>query len=198
MISRKNFRINLYKMMLFKNIVENKVHKEKMTMLYAFEQLIINTEDGEADSYYDEEVDPYDHPFTPEEMAQFKMHHNLPAFARIPMETEYVPHIEDIIDEEEEELEESCEEHQFKSLVKLSERKKKKEEEEKKKQGEIVGLQKITPDELIEYARNKAPTQMSQEEIKSQYEVAMDYDMFEKNKNFSDPESSLTTSNVLS
>ena len=37
MISRKNFRINLYKMMLFKNIVENKVHKEKMSMLYAFE-----------------------------------------------------------------------------------------------------------------------------------------------------------------
>lgn len=45
MISRKRFRINLYKMMLVKNIIENKVHKEKMTMLYAFEQLIINTED---------------------------------------------------------------------------------------------------------------------------------------------------------
>ena len=66
MIARKNFRINLYKMMLFKNIVENKVHKEKMSMLYAFEQLIINTEDGEgADSYYDEEVDPYEHPGLP-------------------------------------------------------------------------------------------------------------------------------------
>ena len=62
MISRKNFRINLYKMMLYKNIVENKVHKEKMSMLYAFEQLIINTEDGEGDSYYDEEVDPYEYP----------------------------------------------------------------------------------------------------------------------------------------
>ena len=62
MISRKNFRISLYKMMLFKNIVENKVHKEKMAMLYAFEQMIINTEDGEGDSYYDEEVDPYEHP----------------------------------------------------------------------------------------------------------------------------------------
>ena len=39
--------------MLLKNIVENKVHKERMTMLYAFEQLIINTEDEEE--YYDEE-----------------------------------------------------------------------------------------------------------------------------------------------
>jgi hypothetical protein len=46
MISRKRFRISLYKMMLFKNIVENKMHKEKMSMLYAFEQLIINTEEG--------------------------------------------------------------------------------------------------------------------------------------------------------
>ena len=55
MIARKGFRISLYKMMLFKNIVENKVHKEKMTMLYAFEQLIINTEDAAGDEdYYDE------------------------------------------------------------------------------------------------------------------------------------------------
>lgn len=40
-------------MMLLKNIIENKVHKEKMQMLYAFEQMIINTEDEEED-YYDE------------------------------------------------------------------------------------------------------------------------------------------------
>ena len=40
-------------MMLLKNIVENKVHKEKMQMLYAFEQMIINTED-ENEDYYDE------------------------------------------------------------------------------------------------------------------------------------------------
>ena len=39
--------------MLLKNIIENKVHKEKMQMLYAFEQMIINTEDEEED-YYDE------------------------------------------------------------------------------------------------------------------------------------------------
>lgn len=46
--------------MLLKNLLENKVHKEKMQMLYAFEQMIINTEDeGE---YYDEgeEEEPYD------------------------------------------------------------------------------------------------------------------------------------------
>ena len=58
MIARKAFRISLYKMMLFKNIVENKVHKEKMSMLYAFEQLIINTEDGaigDEEEYYDED-----------------------------------------------------------------------------------------------------------------------------------------------
>jgi len=45
MISRIRFRHSLYKMILFKSIVENKVHKEKMTILYAFEQLIINTEE---------------------------------------------------------------------------------------------------------------------------------------------------------
>ena len=54
MIARKNFRINLYKLMLFKNIVENKVHKEKMQMLYAFEQMIINTEDENDEEYYEE------------------------------------------------------------------------------------------------------------------------------------------------
>jgi hypothetical protein len=53
MISRKNFRVNLYKLILTKNIVENKVHRERMSMLYAFEQMIINTEiDGD---YGDEE-----------------------------------------------------------------------------------------------------------------------------------------------
>ena len=40
--------------MLFKNIIENKVHKEKMQMLYAFEQMIINTEDENDQDYYDE------------------------------------------------------------------------------------------------------------------------------------------------
>ena len=54
MLARKRFRLSLYKLMLIKNIIENKVHKEKMQMLYAFEQLIINTEDENDQDYYDE------------------------------------------------------------------------------------------------------------------------------------------------
>jgi len=54
MLARKRFRLSLYKLMLFKNIIENKVHKEKMQMLYAFEQMIINTEDENDQEYYDE------------------------------------------------------------------------------------------------------------------------------------------------
>ena len=50
MLSRKAFRISLYKLILIKNIVENKAHKEKMAMLFAFEQMIINTEE----EYYEE------------------------------------------------------------------------------------------------------------------------------------------------
>lgn len=53
MLARKNFRMSLYKLILLKNLVDNKVHKEKMSMLYAFEQLIINTENFE-DDYGDE------------------------------------------------------------------------------------------------------------------------------------------------
>jgi hypothetical protein len=37
MILRKRFRISLYKLMLVRNIIENKMHKERMSMLYAFE-----------------------------------------------------------------------------------------------------------------------------------------------------------------
>ena len=47
MLARKRFRLSLYKLMLLKNLLENKVHKEKMQMLFAFEQMIINTEDGD-------------------------------------------------------------------------------------------------------------------------------------------------------
>lgn len=50
MIARNNFRVNLYKLILLKNIIDTKVHKEKMQMLFAFEQLIINTEDPEEDA----------------------------------------------------------------------------------------------------------------------------------------------------
>lgn len=59
MLARKRFRLALYKLILLKNIVDNKVHKEKMSMLYAFEQLIINTEDGDEyddEEYYGEEI----------------------------------------------------------------------------------------------------------------------------------------------
>jgi hypothetical protein len=45
MLSRLRFRNCLYKLIIFKNIVENKAHKEKLSMLFAFEQLIINTEE---------------------------------------------------------------------------------------------------------------------------------------------------------
>ena len=62
MIARKNFRISLYKMMLLKNIIENKVHKEKMQMLYAFEQMIINTEDEDDEDYYDDVYGAEDYP----------------------------------------------------------------------------------------------------------------------------------------
>ena len=56
MLDRNNFRVALYKLILLKNIVETKVHKERIQMLYAFEQLIINTEEfDEEQDYYDEE-----------------------------------------------------------------------------------------------------------------------------------------------
>ena len=42
MIARNNFRVALYKLILLKNIVETKIHKERMQVLYAFEQFIIN------------------------------------------------------------------------------------------------------------------------------------------------------------
>lgn len=45
MIARSRFRECLYKLIVFRNLVETKVHKEKMAMLYGFEQLIINTEE---------------------------------------------------------------------------------------------------------------------------------------------------------
>ena len=48
MVARNNFRVALYKLILIKNIVETKMHKERMQVLYAFEQLIINTEELDA------------------------------------------------------------------------------------------------------------------------------------------------------
>jgi hypothetical protein len=60
MIARNNFRVCLYKLILLKNIIETKVHKEKMQMLFAFEQLIINTEDPETEVQADPASDPQD------------------------------------------------------------------------------------------------------------------------------------------
>ena len=44
MIARNNFKVALYKMIILKNILETKLHKEKVRKLDAFEKLIINTE----------------------------------------------------------------------------------------------------------------------------------------------------------
>jgi len=57
MINRNRFRISLYKLILLKNIVETKVHKERMQMLFAFEQLIINTEEADHRSLCSSEGD---------------------------------------------------------------------------------------------------------------------------------------------
>jgi len=37
MVARRRFRVALYKLILLKNILENKMHKERMSMLFAFE-----------------------------------------------------------------------------------------------------------------------------------------------------------------
>ena len=37
MIARNNFKVALYKLILLKNIIETKLHKEKIMKLYAFE-----------------------------------------------------------------------------------------------------------------------------------------------------------------
>jgi hypothetical protein len=37
MIARIRFRNNLYKLILLRNIIENKIYREKMDLLYGFE-----------------------------------------------------------------------------------------------------------------------------------------------------------------
>jgi hypothetical protein len=49
MLNRIRFRTCLYKLILFRNIVDQKVHKENMCLLFAFEQLIINTEEAQEE-----------------------------------------------------------------------------------------------------------------------------------------------------
>ena len=55
MIARIRFRNSLYKMILLRNIIENKMHKEKMALLFGFEQFIINTEDYLLDQQIQED-----------------------------------------------------------------------------------------------------------------------------------------------
>jgi hypothetical protein len=49
MIARIRFRTALYKLIIFRNIIENKMHKERMALLFSFEQLIINTEEAQEE-----------------------------------------------------------------------------------------------------------------------------------------------------
>lgn len=80
-----------------KSLLENKLHKERMAVLYAFEQLIINTEDDDQ-QYYEE--------YDPEELYEdeFDPYLVYPCNRMEMMQQEYIP--ADVIDEEE------CEESQ--------------------------------------------------------------------------------------
>ena len=118
MIARNKFRMALYKLILLKNIVETKVHKEKMQMLFAFEQLIINTEDFGAEEEEADDADNRD--FTKEEQLRLIQQEDEP-FLKQQLEEmfnplyqgmrdpeQYFQNSDDIINEEE--LEESvCE-----------------------------------------------------------------------------------------
>ena len=71
-LNKLRFRQSLYKLILFKNIVETKIHKEKMQLLFAFEQMIINTEDQDTQEqieYAQEEIDG-DDPYFRDQIAQ--------------------------------------------------------------------------------------------------------------------------------
>jgi uncharacterized sporulation protein YeaH/YhbH (DUF444 family) len=57
MLRRIKFRNCLYRLILIQNIIENKVYKEKMGMLFAFEQMIINTEEVQQDQFMEEQTD---------------------------------------------------------------------------------------------------------------------------------------------
>ena len=47
-LAYRKFRHALYRLILLKNIVETKIHKDTMVCLFAFEQLIMNTEDTQS------------------------------------------------------------------------------------------------------------------------------------------------------
>lgn len=90
------------------------MHKEKMQMLYAFEQLIINTEDEDDQDYYDE---IYGVEEAEEGIGGGMIGYGmvggggLPGKQRVPIEAEYLSNPSDIIDEEE--YEDSEEEKEY-------------------------------------------------------------------------------------
>jgi hypothetical protein len=45
MLNRLKFRRNLFKLLILKNVIETKVHKENMVKMFVFERLIANTEE---------------------------------------------------------------------------------------------------------------------------------------------------------
>jgi hypothetical protein len=44
MVNRVRFRRCLYRLLILRNILESKVYKENLVMMYAYEQLIMNAE----------------------------------------------------------------------------------------------------------------------------------------------------------
>ena len=60
----RRFRQSLYRLILLKNIVETKVHKENLQLLFAFEQFIMNTEDGNEPSEIVQDEDAGENPNT--------------------------------------------------------------------------------------------------------------------------------------
>lgn len=145
MLARKAFRISLYKMILLKNVVENKMHKEKMAMLYAFEQMIINTEDddGEEDEYGDEDYPEYDIPY-----GYFEDPNYPGQLMRYPIEQEYMAYPEDIIDEEE--FEESEFEYGNENNGNSSPPKSKRNAPKMVQEPRI--LEKVTANDILEFA----------------------------------------------
>lgn len=84
-------------------------------MLYAFEQMIINTEDENDDEYYDEIYGAED--FDPEQFPTGagagypSLSRQFPPMQRVPNEADYLSNPSDIIDEEE--YEDSEEEKEY-------------------------------------------------------------------------------------
>eukprot|EP00347_Sterkiella_histriomuscorum_P006696 403351785 len=206
MIARKNFRINLYKLMLFKNIVENKVHKEKMQMLYAFEQMIINTEDENDEEYYEEMygAEDYDQDNMPlgAGAGYPYLSRQFPPMQRVPNEADYLSNPSDIIDEEE--YEDSEEEKEYEQKIKLEIELEAQKEKSKQLQKPLLRqqsrnnegkvLSKVSPNDILEFAGKTSNSLQSDD----QYEIEMGGAMFQntKNLNLNETQNSLASSNL--